>query len=74
MSEIRVASRTLEDLADMNSSASDGLSGLLEWSEPVIFDRLRDAYASRVSDAGIAWALARLHARVWRALTVIGPW
>jgi len=68
MSEIRVASYAPGDFADMNSTASDGLSGLLEWSEPVIFDRLRDAYASRVSDAGIAWALARLHARVWRAL------
>jgi hypothetical protein len=52
----------------MDSSISEGLSGLMQWSEPVIFDRLRDAYGRRVGDPGIAWQLARLHARVWRAL------
>jgi hypothetical protein len=48
--------------------ARDGRLGLLEWSEPVIFDRLRDAYRRRVADAEAGWALARLHCRVWRAL------
>ncbi len=52
----------------MISSASDGLSGLLEWSGPVIFDRLRAAYASRLPEIGASWRLAHLHARVWRAL------
>ena len=41
--------------------------GLLEWSEPVIFDRLRHAYRQRVDDdAGLL--LTRLHCRAWRAL------
>ncbi len=48
--------------------ARDGRMGLLEWSEPVIFDRLRDAYRLHVTDAEAGWALARLHCRVWRAL------
>jgi hypothetical protein len=48
--------------------ASDGRIGLLEWSEPVIFDRLRDAYRRRVADEEAGGALARLHCRVWRAL------
>jgi hypothetical protein len=48
--------------------ARDGRLGLLEWSEPVIFDRLRDAYRRRVADGEAGWALARLHCRVWRAL------
>jgi hypothetical protein len=52
----------------LNSPASEGLSGLLEWSEPVIFDRLREAYRLRVPDISAAWRLARLHSRVWRAL------
>ncbi len=51
-----------------NFDARDGLLGLLEWSEPVIFDRLRVAYRKRLADEGGAWALARLHCRVWRAL------
>ncbi len=52
----------------MSANAAEGLSGLLQWSDPVIFDRLRDAYAKRLSDIGTVWRLARLHARVWRAL------
>ena len=52
----------------MNSPVAEGLSGLLQWSEPVIFDRLLDAYRRRLSDLRICRSLARLHARVWRAL------
>lgn len=52
----------------LNSAATEGLRGLLQWSDPVIFDRLRDAYRERVSDFGTVLKLARLHARVWRAL------
>jgi hypothetical protein len=52
----------------MNSPVAEGLSGLLQWSEPVIFDRLLDAYTGRLSDPTICRSLARLHARVWRAL------
>jgi hypothetical protein len=52
----------------MDSPVAEGLSGLMQWSEPVIFDRLRDAYGRRVGDPSTAWRLARLHARVWRAL------
>lgn len=52
----------------MDSPAAEGLTGLLQWSEPVIFDRLLDAYRRRLSDPQICRALARLHARVWRAL------
>jgi hypothetical protein len=46
----------------------DGRLGLLEWSEPVIFDRLRNAYRQRVADERAGWSLARLHCRVWRVL------
>jgi hypothetical protein len=52
----------------LNSEAADGLSGLLEWSEPVIYDRLLMAYRSRLGDKAAIWKLARLHCRVWRAL------
>jgi hypothetical protein len=52
----------------MSSSAADGFSGLMEWSEPIIFDRLRDAYFDRLADYSLAVRLARSHARVWRAL------
>jgi hypothetical protein len=47
---------------------TDGRLGLLEWSEPVIFDRLRHAYRQRVFDDRAGLALTRLHCRVWRAL------
>jgi hypothetical protein len=46
----------------------DGRLGLLQWSEPVIFDRLRDAYRQRIADEPTGFSLARLHCRVWRAL------
>ena len=52
----------------MNANASDGYSGLLEWADPIIFDRMLEAYGAHVSDLKIVWRLARLHARVWRAL------
>jgi hypothetical protein len=47
---------------------SEGFSGLQQWSEPVIFDRLLAAYRSLISDNAVAHSLTRLHARVWRAL------
>jgi len=46
---------------------AEGFSGLKEWSEPLIFDRLFFAYNEFVSEA-LARSLTRLHARVWRAL------
>jgi hypothetical protein len=52
----------------MESAVSEGLSGLQEWSEPVICDRLRDAYCRKIADPVTAWRLARQHSRVWRAL------
>jgi hypothetical protein len=52
----------------MNASAADGYSGLLEWADPIIFDRMLEAYGAHISDLKIVWRLARLHARVWRAL------
>jgi hypothetical protein len=53
-----------------NFGAADGLLGLLEWSEPVIFDRLRETYRARVAEEALIWNLARQHCRVWRALIV----
>ncbi len=47
---------------------TEARQGLLEWSEPVIFDRLRHAYRQRVDDDAAGLVLARLHCRVWRAL------
>jgi hypothetical protein len=47
---------------------SEGLSGLRQWSEPVIFDRLIVAYYKLIEDRELARGLTRLHARVWRAL------
>jgi len=52
----------------LNADAAVGLSGFLEWSEPVIFDRLRDGYQARIGAGPAPWKLARLHARAWRAL------
>jgi len=48
--------------------SADGRRGLLEWAEPVIYDRLRDAYQGRLGAGADALRLTRLHARVWRAL------
>jgi hypothetical protein len=47
---------------------SEGFSGLRQWSEPVIYDRLIAAYFKLISDRDFARSLTRLHARVWRAL------
>ena len=46
----------------------EGFSGLMQWSEPVIHDRLIAAYFKLISDREWARSLTRLHARVWRAL------
>jgi hypothetical protein len=46
----------------------EGFSGLKQWSEPVIYDRLIAAYSKLISDRELARSLTRLHARVWRAL------
>ena len=48
--------------------SAEGRRGLLEWAEPVIFDRLLIAYRARLGGGGEALAMARLHGRVWRAL------
>jgi hypothetical protein len=47
---------------------SEGFSGLKQWSEPVIYDRLISAYRKIIADQELARNLTRLHARVWRAL------
>jgi hypothetical protein len=47
---------------------SEGFSGLQEWSEPLIFDRLFSAYQILLHDDFLARGLSRMHARVWRAL------
>ena len=47
---------------------SEGFSGLQQWSEPLIFDRLISVYHKLLGDDAIARGLTRLHARVWRAL------
>jgi hypothetical protein len=52
----------------MTANAADGYSGLLEWADPIIFDRMLEAYGAHVSDLKIVWRFARLHARVWRSL------
>ncbi len=52
----------------LSADAVVGLSGFLEWSEPVIFDRLLDNYQARVGIGATPRKLARLHARVWREL------
>lgn len=52
----------------MSANAADGYSGLLEWADPIIFDRMLEAYGAHNSDLKVVWRLARLHARVWRAL------
>jgi hypothetical protein len=41
---------------------------MLEWSEPVIFDRLRETYRDYVAEEEPVWTLARQHCRIWRAL------
>ena len=51
-----------------SADLSEGFSGLKQWSEPVIYDRLTGAYSKFISDRALARDLTRLHARVWRAL------
>ena len=51
-----------------SEAAAAGFSGFLEWSEPVIYDRLVDAYQARLGRGSSPYGLARLHARTWRAL------
>jgi len=50
------------------TDSSEGFSGLQQWAEPLIFDRLYAAYCRLLSDHALAHAMSRLHARVWRAL------
>ena len=50
-----------------NSDVEEALAGLLEWSEPVVFDCLRERYGSRLAEPR-AKSLALRHARQWRAL------
>ncbi|HEY1862319.1 MAG TPA: hypothetical protein VGG77_01255, partial [Roseiarcus sp.] len=52
----------------LSADLSEGFSGLKQWSEPVIFDRLTAAYHKLIEDRELARGLSRLHARVWRAL------
>jgi hypothetical protein len=52
----------------MNPQTNEGLSGLLEWSGPVIHDRLRLVYQERIYDPLTVARMSRLHASVWRAL------
>jgi hypothetical protein len=54
-------------MALLKSDAEETLANLFEWSEPVVFDCLRECYGSRL-DEPRAGSLARRHARQWRAL------
>jgi len=67
---IRIAKRRTakEKAAVPSPDPSEGFSGLQQWSEPVIFDRLFAAYRTLLSDDAVVPSLTRLHARVWRAL------
>jgi hypothetical protein len=49
------------------SDADEALAGLLEWSDPVVFDCLRECYRLRLGEPQ-AGSLAHRHARQWRAL------
>ena len=49
------------------SDAEEALAGLLEWSEPVVFDCLRECYGFRLEERHAA-SFAHRHARQWRAL------
>jgi len=51
-----------------STDLSEGYAGLRQWAHPLIFDRLSSAYRKILPDEGLARGLARLHARVWRAL------
>ena len=49
-----------------NSDVEEALAGLLEWSEPVVFDCLRECYGFRLEESQ-AKSLAHRHMRQWRA-------
>jgi hypothetical protein len=65
---IRVAFQNRSEIDAMPNDSSEGFSGLRQWSEPLIFDRLFSAYLHLLADDRLARSLTRLHARVWRAL------
>lgn len=48
--------------------AAEALAGMLEWSEPVVFDCLHNSYAHQIDNQAQAGALAHRHAQQWRAL------
>jgi hypothetical protein len=52
----------------LSADLPEGFTGLKQWAEPVIYDRLIAAYFKLISDRELARRLTRLHARVWRAL------
>ena len=55
-----------------NTEAVDALAGLSEWSSPIIFDRLLEAYQFRLGDelgdGPTIRLLAYMHCQVWQAL------
>jgi len=55
-----------------NAEAIDALAGFSEWSSPIIFDRLLDAYQFRLGDelgdGPTIRLLAYMHCQVWQAL------
>jgi hypothetical protein len=50
-----------------NGDMALGLAGLREWSDPIIFDRLLEAYRRRIGVGAPAWSMTRLHALTWKA-------
>lgn len=52
----------------MNPDAASGYSGMLQWSQPLIFDCMVESYGAQVGDVQTIWQLARLHGQVWRSL------
>ena len=52
----------------MNGDAKEGFDGFREWSEPVIRDRLREAYGDRLGDIKLADQISIMHSAVWGAL------
>ncbi len=52
----------------MNDPVLEGCQGLLEWSDPVIVDRLIHIYHGKLRRVDLARNFAILHAKVWRAL------
>ena len=50
-----------------DSDVEGALAGLLEWSEPVVFDCLHESYRSRLAEP-MAGSLAHRHVRQWRAV------